>query len=334
MYERLGEYRYRSVGSRLKTRCRIKLEPENPVRSAFMKRLRENDKTKRIYECNPNYEVFRLRENLYGLFSESLGGVADQWVYVLVGPERAMVIDTAYGLGDLRALVEKLTEGKPYDVVNTHGHPDHCGGNMWFDTVYCHEYEVQAIRKFEADTDRLTSVLNEEGTNGRYTDFDPKDLPPIRDYVLIGVENGHIFHLGPGFDVELIFMPGHSAGHCVLLDKKDRILFGGDDMCIGVLHVGLGDRTSPYAKYATVTAFRDELKKLCGRLEEFDGIFPGHGIVDIGSEWLLDLLETCEEIIAAPEKADKEIPAFYTKQPRFAKRIHDSGYLTYDFMSI
>jgi len=39
----------------------------------------------------------------------------------------------------------------------------------------------------------------------------------------------------------------------------------------------------PYGKYATVSGFRNELVKLVARMDEFDGIFPGHGIADLGS---------------------------------------------------
>ncbi len=330
MYKYLGQFKYRTVNSRLKTRPFIKLEEENPVRSAFMNFMREHDKTKCVYDCNPYFEVYRLRDNLYGLYSDSLGGVADQWVFVLLGPQKAMVIDTAYGLGNFRALVEELTEGRPYYVVNTHGHPDHCGGNSHFDRVYCHQYEVDAIRRLEATSDKFTSIVNDEGTDGRYTHFDPADLPPARDYELVGVESGHIFNLGGGFEVELIFMPGHTAGHCVLLDKRDRILFGGDDMCIGVLHIGFAATDDPYSRYATVTGLRDELEKLCRRLNEFDSIFPAHGIVGIGSLWLQDVLETCREVTENPEDYDKVIPVFNSDKLRYAKRIHDSGYLTYE----
>ena len=42
-------------------------------------------------------------------------------IYLLVGSERALVIDTGSGAFDLKGLVESLTD-KPYDVVLTHGH--------------------------------------------------------------------------------------------------------------------------------------------------------------------------------------------------------------------
>lgn len=323
----MADYQYRPIHSGLKSRHRAYREPENPVRSAYMKRLQEHDDTRRIYGINPYFQVFRLRENLYGLYSDSLSGVADQWVYLLVGPEKALVVDTGYGVGDLKGLIREIIGQKPLIVVVTHGHPDHAQGNAQFDRVYCHKYEVEAIRAMEGP--HMWDELFDEEGNCRYTEFEPDDRIPFRDYELVGVENGHVFHLGGDYDVELIFMPGHSPGHCVLLDKKGRILFGGDDMCIGLLHIGIIESDSPYSAYATVTAFRNELAKLCCRLTEFDSIYPGHGIVDIGSSWLLDILDTCDEILADPTNSDIQIPVLAGTTPRHGKRIHDSGYLTY-----
>lgn len=303
-------------------------EPENPVRSAYMKLLREHDKTKRVYPINPYAEVYQFRDNLYGIFTENADGVADPWIYLLVGPKKAMLFDTGYGIGDLKGLVSTITGDMPLLVVNTHGHPDHAYGNCQFDRVYCHEYEVDFLRAQERPG--MWDYLIDENKHGKWMQFDPEDIIPYREYELIGCKNGHTFDLGEGYTVEMIFLPGHTAGHAVYLDRQNRILFGGDDMCIGVLHMGFGSPGAPHREEMTVTAFHRELKKLCGRLNEFDGIFPGHGIVDIGSAWLLDVLETCEKILADPENCDhREEMQFADYQSRYAMKIHDSGYLTY-----
>ena len=42
-------------------------------------------------------------------------------IFLLVGTERALLIDTGIGVGDLKAAVEKITD-KPVTVVITHGH--------------------------------------------------------------------------------------------------------------------------------------------------------------------------------------------------------------------
>lgn len=46
-------------------------------------------------------------------------------MFVIVGSERALCIDCGTGVGDYKAVIERLVEGKPYDMVLSHGHVDH-----------------------------------------------------------------------------------------------------------------------------------------------------------------------------------------------------------------
>ena len=104
-------------------------EPQADLSWAYMKQLREKNKTKKIYYVNPYVEVYQFRENLYGLYTYNLDGLSDPWMYVIVGPERALLIDTGFGLGDTKGLVDEITGGLPLMVVNTHNGPDHAYGN-------------------------------------------------------------------------------------------------------------------------------------------------------------------------------------------------------------
>ena len=118
---------------------RIKWDaPQNQISWAYMKELREHDKTRRVYDVDPYIEVYQFRDNLYSLFHPNCDGMGDVWMYLIVGPERAMLIDTAFGLGDTKALVDEITGGLPLIVADTHSGPDHCLGNVRFERVYCH----------------------------------------------------------------------------------------------------------------------------------------------------------------------------------------------------
>ena len=43
-------------------------------------------------------------------------------MYLIIGTERALLIDTGIGIGNIRSVVETMTH-LPYDVVNTHRKP-------------------------------------------------------------------------------------------------------------------------------------------------------------------------------------------------------------------
>ena len=83
----------------------------------------------------------RTRALPYYEFSEGLFEI-DEFdcasVFVIVGEERALVLDTGTGIGDLRWVIEHKITDKPYDVVLTHNHADHIGGAGFFDEVWIH----------------------------------------------------------------------------------------------------------------------------------------------------------------------------------------------------
>ena len=277
--------------------------PQNTISWAYMKMLRETNKTCRVYDVNPYVEVYQLRENLYGLFNQNNDGMGDVWMYVLIGPEKAMVIDTSCGLGDQRGLVDAITGGMPLIVVNTHLGPDHSFGNCRFDRVYCHEYEVQNIK--DRVKPGMFDYLFDENGNNIWLEFDRNDLPEYRDYELIGVPDGYVFNLGEDYDVELIWTAGHAAGHAMYLDKKNGNLFAGDDVCSDVIGCGGGPRPGMhYNQYRNVQSYRDCLERLVKRIDEIDYLFPGHFMVNLESHLLEDILEALNAIVEDPEDYD------------------------------
>jgi glyoxylase-like metal-dependent hydrolase (beta-lactamase superfamily II) len=324
----------RPINSPLKSRRFLWREPEYPVRWAFLKELREHDKTKKIYDVNPYAEVYQFRDNLYGILTESLDGMGDPWMYLVVGPEKAMLIDTGFGVGDLKGLVNEITGRMPLIVANTHAHFDHAYGNFQFERVYCHEYEVTRL---EAKRNpHIWDYLFDEKGNCIWTEFDRQDIVPFQEYQIVGCPNGHLFDLGDGYEIELVFLPGHAPGHAAFLDKQNRILFAGDDACYGTVFVVGPEPGDPYGHYATVTAFRDELAKLVARRGEFDGIYPGHGVVDMGTIMLVNILETCEKVIADPENYDSKTEMTFggVTRIRYNKMIYQSGYLSYGLAGV
>ena len=274
--------------------------PQNQISWAYMKLLRENNKTMKVYDINPYIEVYQFRDNLYGLFNQNCDGAGDVWQYLIIGPNKAMLIDTAFGLGDQKGLVDKITGGVPLIVVNTHLGPDHSFGNVLYDTVYCHEYEVENIKN-RVKPGAWDYLFDEKGNN-IWLQFDREDLPKYKEFKLIGVPDGYTFNLGGDYDIQLVWTAGHSAGHAMYIDKKGRSLFAGDDVCSDVIGCGSGPRPGGVnGQYCNLTTYRDCLAKLVKRLDEFDYIFPGHFMVNLENHLLINILETLNEIIADPE---------------------------------
>ncbi len=297
------------IKSELKSK-RIKWHaPQNQISWAYMKELRENDKTKKIYDVNPYVEVYQFRDNLYGLFTENCDGMGDVWMYLIIGPEKAMLIDTGFGLGNLKALVDEITGGMPVIVVNTHDHYDHAYGNCWFDKVYCHEHLVPYL---ESQHSHMWDYLFDAFGNNIWLEFDRGDLPVFMQYEIAGVPDGYTFDLGDDYEVELVFTGGHAAGHAAFLDKKNRILFSGDNICSDVSGCGSVNmiKPGPYGEDTALKVYRDSVARLVERLDEIDYIFPQHFMVNLESNLLPNILETCDAILADPEGYDYKIEKY------------------------
>ena len=288
----------RPIKSELKSH-RIVWEEEKPIRWSFLKILREFSTLKQFYpEINPYVEVYKFRDNLYCMFQESMDGMGDLWMYLLDGPEKAMLIDTGFGVGDLKGLCRHLVGDKPLIVVNTHHHFDHAYGNAQFDVCYCHEYEVPLMES--KNNPHIWDYLFKEDGSCKFTEFDKADIIPWHKYEIVGVEDGHIFDLGGGYEVEAVLLPGHTPGHCAYYDRRQHILFQGDTTGIGS-YPGVPNR-----QYCSVEALRDGLKKLQPRFAEIQGCFPGHGMLDVSSVSLQYLLDAAEAILREPEHCDEK----------------------------
>ncbi|MBE7071000.1 MAG: MBL fold metallo-hydrolase [Ruminococcaceae bacterium] len=132
--------------------------------------------------------------------------------YVVEGEEKVCVIDTMNGFTDIKSFVRGFTD-KPIVVVNTHGHPDHIFGNVYFDEALIHERDLALAEMFAKEPAFIEACKNYGFT-----------MPPFKT-----IKEGDVIDLG-GKTLEIYELPGHTPGGIVLLLKEDRILFTGDSI--------------------------------------------------------------------------------------------------------
>ena len=252
------------------------------------------EKPHKVYDVDPYVMVFEDEDvpGVFHIYYDAHSKGASAWMHLIVGQERALLIDTAFGIGDLRGLVETLTD-KPVDVVNTHFHGDHSAGNGQFETVFIHKYDIPYLEMSEKAENRL---LPAPGT------YREEDIIPLRSAKHIAMEDGFVFRLGEGHEVEVIHMPGHAAGGCMLLDRKYNLLFSGDAVVFTPTLI-IGRFPAPYyPEYLTVTAFRDALKKALPRCKNVKKLYTGHSVQGVSPVYLTDMINCCEKIIAHPDQ--------------------------------
>ena len=142
---------------------------------------------------------------------------------LLVGTHQALLWDTGYGYDDLYTLVRRITD-LPLFVVNSHGHVDHVCGNCQFDSVFIHEADMELCRFHNSPlyrTPRSYSVLPKGFSAEEHIPQDCGCLRPVRE--------GDVFDLG-GKTLEVIHLPGHTAGSIGLWCPERRLLWVGDAM--------------------------------------------------------------------------------------------------------
>lgn len=99
--------------------------------------------------------VKQMRTNLF-LMDEAHEATG----YILIGEERVAVIDTMMGYNDLQNAVRELTD-KPITVINTHGHPDHIYGNVYFDKVFISKTDVELAQTFLSEPQFIEKMKKE-----------------------------------------------------------------------------------------------------------------------------------------------------------------------------
>ncbi len=190
-------------------------------------------------------------------------------LYLVEGTKQAMLIDTGLGAGRLADFVKTLTT-LPIVVVNTHGHGDHAGGNNFFPQAYAHPAEFDAIKGMNNPEGRRAAAERYAKSNPGLELVSAEEAGRLASSpaTLLALKDGQTFDLG-GRTLEVIEQPGHTPGEIVLLDKANRLLFGGDNN--NTLVWLWMPNSTPLETYLV------SLKKLKTRAADFDTILPGHG---------------------------------------------------------
>lgn len=291
-----------------------------PATQEFFSKMRADG----VMRCNvdPTVEVWKMRDNVYSMLAPSPGMGGDAWMHLIIGPKKAMLIDTGFGIGDLKGLVESLTD-KPVTLVNSHFHGDHTFGNYQFDRAYIHTLDAPYLRD-QMNPEARDRMVPKAKPDSFYKD---EDLVPFKEYEICEVEDGYTFDLGDGYEMEVVHMPGHAPGGIGVIDKQNRILFSGDAI-VSTPTMICGAPGIYNSDYMTITAFRDLLEKLVPKMDEFDVLYPGHAVLEYPKEAVTDMLALCNEIIADPDCQLLEDDAMHG---RFAKLgVHGLASIAYN----
>ena len=170
--------------------------------------------------------------------------------YLVVGDECGVVIDTGFATENIQAYAQSLTDRPVRWAANTHGHFDHTGGNGWFERAYMSAKALE-IAKIPYPSKMALSY--------------PLDYP----VTLVG--DGDEIDMGKR-TLEVFEVPAHAPSSIAFLDRKERILFSGDEVGPFVMLYWQQEEPQP-----TVEQHAQNMAKLLQHREAFDHICAGHG---------------------------------------------------------
>lgn len=198
---------------------------------------KEYENYKHVMTYNGWYEVYDLGTQTYAIYEP--GHFQEVISYLILGNEKALLLDTGMGICPIKPLVEELTD-LPITVVNSHCHFDHIGGNWEFDFVYIFDYPASLDRLNNGmETKEVLHHLRGDSTWIPYPDGFKENKYSIKPGKCKGIQEGYIFDLG-GRVLEVLHTPGHSPDSIMLLDSKYSILFTGDTFYPATMYAHLG----------------------------------------------------------------------------------------------
>lgn len=272
-------------------------QPAEPLRPEWCRELPrpEYAKLARVLDDETWFEVYRISPGVFALYEPKQ--FEEVISYLIVGEKRAVLFDTGLGVGNIRAVISRLTS-LPVTVVNSHTHFDHVGGNFEFREVWNQNIPY---------TDRnMLGRGNEYSKDGLNPDRLCGPLPAgvsAKSYSIHPWRRSHALRDSEQIDlggrrIEILFTPGHTPDSVSLLDRENGLLFTGDTFYPGPIYLFV-----PETDFA---AYGRSVKRLAALEPRLKWLLPGHNVPIADPAFLLRLSTAVDRINSGRAKAQVE----------------------------
>lgn len=195
--------------------------------------------------------------------------------FLLIGEEKAVLIDTGLGIDNIKRITDQLTS-LPIIVLTTHVHWDRIGSHGEFKDIYVHKDErdwlIDGIKKLPIE--QIRKDVGRDITLPAPVSFNPNTYKPFQGNPTSLLNDGDEIEIGSR-KLIIYHTPGQSPGHISIFDYSKGYLFTGDL---------LYDETPIYAFFPTTNPVElvQSLEKI-SNIPNVTKIFGGHNTAGLDS---------------------------------------------------
>ncbi len=254
--------------------------------NAALKLVSSADDWYQVYEAGPG--VFALVEPYQ--YQEAIS-------YLILGNSRALLFDSGIGLVPIRPVVESLTK-LPVEVLNSHTHFDHVGGNYEFDQVLAIDSAYTRANMAGFPHTELAGELAPEALCHGAPENADLDAYRVRPWAAARyVTDGEVLDLGDR-QIEVLQVPGHTPDAVALLDRRHRLLWTGDSYYDGGLWL--------FVPETNLDSYQQSMTRLVDLAASVDFLLPAHNTARVDPSWMIPVVGVLEKIRSGEIDGTKE----------------------------
>jgi glyoxylase-like metal-dependent hydrolase (beta-lactamase superfamily II) len=258
------------------------------------------------------FEVYKVAPGVFALYEPHQ---AEETIsYLIVGTKQALLFDTGMGIGNIKAVVARLTL-RPIVVLNSHTHDDHVGDNWQFPFVFGMNTAFTRANAKGSRADAQAEIAKDQICGALPKNFDPAKYSTKPWKISLVVRDGFKVNLG-GRTVEIIATPGHTPDAISLIDRENGLLFTGDTYYPGEIWL--------YRPETNLPAYLASVMKLQQFVPQLKLVLGEHN-VPIAQPDVLSKLSTATQMLIEgkiPVKSVNGDQAIYSFSDEISFRVH------------
>jgi glyoxylase-like metal-dependent hydrolase (beta-lactamase superfamily II) len=212
------------------------------------------------------FEVYRVAPGVFAIYEPHQ--FEEVISFLILGEKRAVLFDTGLGIGDIKRVVQSLTS-LPVVVLNSHTHNDHVGDDWRFHEVYGMDTQFTRINAKGSSEDAQAELAPGSLCGQWPAGFDAKTYATRPFHITHWIHDDDTVDLG-GRVLEVIATPGHTPDAICLLDRKNGLLFTGDNYYAGPIWL--------YRPETDLDAYIHSVERIAALTPQLHLLLPSHNV--------------------------------------------------------